>query len=90
MYYIILIHLLIISNFAFIIYSYLTIVTEIVSIVVKKYWNYLDNHFKNGEFLELFLEYTFRQVALDCYYQCLDIWCSTIERMFEHRESIEK
>lgn len=81
---------MIISNFDFIIYSYLTIVTEILSIVVKKYWNYLDNHFKNGEFLELLLEYTFRQVALDCYYQCLDIWCSIIEGLLEQHECIEK
>lgn len=71
-------------------YSYLTIVTEILSVVIRKYWNYLDSHFSNGEFLELLLQYTFRQVVLDCYYQCLDIWCSIFEALSDRPECVEK
>lgn len=66
------------------------IVTEILSVVIRKYWNYLDNHFKNGEFLELLLQYTFQQVDLDLYYQCLDIWCSIFEALSDRPECVEK
>lgn len=73
-------------------FSYLTIVTEILSVVIRKYWNYLDNHFNNGEFLVLLLQYTFQQddSNIDCYYQCLDIWCSIFEALSDRPECIEK
>lgn len=70
--------------------SYLTIVTEILSVVIRKYWNFLDSHFNNGEFLELLLQYTFRHVVLDCYYQCLDIWGSIFEALSDRPECVEK
>ncbi|VVC36178.1 Hypothetical protein CINCED_3A020396 [Cinara cedri] len=69
---------------------YLIIITEILSVVIRKYWNYLDNHFKNGEFLEILLQYTFQQVDLDLYYQCLDIWCSIFEALPDRTECVEK
>jgi len=66
------------------------IVIEILSVVIRKYWNYLDNHFNNGEFLELLLQFTFRQDVLECYYQCLDIWSSIFEALSDRPECIEK
>lgn len=77
-------------NKYFTLYSYLTIVTEILSVVIRKYWNFLDTHFNNGEFLELLLQYTFRHVALDCYYQCLDIWGSIFEALSDRPGCVEK
>lgn len=68
----------------------MVIVIEILSVVIRKYWNYLDNHFNNGEFLELLLQFTFRQDVLDCYYQCLDIWCSIFEALSDRPGCIEK
>jgi len=66
------------------------IIIEMLSVVIRKYWNYLDNHFSNGEFLELLLQFTFRQNVLDCYYQCLDIWCSIFEALSDRPGCIEK
>uniref|UniRef100_A0A2S2PW53 Exportin-6 n=1 Tax=Schizaphis graminum TaxID=13262 RepID=A0A2S2PW53_SCHGA len=70
--------------------AYMIIIIEILSVVIRKYWNYLDNHFNNGEFLELLLQFTFRQDVLDCYYQCLDIWSSIFEALSDRPECIEK
>lgn len=79
---------LILLHFNF--YSYLTIVTEILSVIIRKYWHFLDFHFTNGEFLVLLLQYTFRQEDLDYYYQCLDIWCSIFEALSDRPECVEK
>ncbi|XP_050437113.1 exportin-6-A [Adelges cooleyi] len=79
-----------VPDIGFVSEAYLTILTEILSVVIRKYWNFLDNHFPNGEFLDMLLQFTFQHFVIDCYYQCLDIWCGIFEALSDRPACVEK